>query len=47
MLNVSQQTVGNIYTNTPLIQALLVDGPQFQTHSTWLVTLKLGILQNP
>jgi len=42
--DVSQQTVGSIYSNTPLIQALLEDGPKFMTHSAWLVTLELGIL---
>jgi len=47
MLDVSQQTVGSVCSNTPLIQALLEDGPQFKTHSAWLVTLELGILQNP
>jgi len=47
MLDVSQQTVGSIYTNTPLTQALLGYGPQFKTHSAWLVTLELGILQKP
>jgi len=47
MLEVSQQTVGGIYSNPPLIQALLQDGPKFMTHSAWLVTLQLGILQNP
>ena len=33
MLYVSQQTVGSIYSNTPFIQALLVDGPQFRSHT--------------
>jgi hypothetical protein len=47
MLEVSQQTVSSIYSNTPLMQALLEDGPQFKTHLAWLVTLELGILQNP
>jgi hypothetical protein len=47
MLEVSQQTVGSIYSNTPFIQALLKDGPQFKTHSAWMVTLELGNLQNP
>jgi hypothetical protein len=47
MLEVSQQTVSSIYSNTPSIQALLEDGPQFTTHSARLVTLELGILQNP
>jgi len=47
MQDVSQQNVGCIYSNTPLIQALFGDGPQFKTHSAWLVTLELGILQNP
>jgi len=47
MLDVSQKTVDSIYSNTPLIQALLKDGPQFKTHSAWMVTLVLGILQNP
>jgi hypothetical protein len=44
MLNVSQQTVGS---NTPFIQALLEEAPQFQTHLAWLVILEFGILQNP
>jgi hypothetical protein len=47
MLEVSQHTVGSIYRNTPLKQALLEDGPQFKTHSAWLVNLELGNLQNP
>jgi len=33
MLDVSHQTVGSIYSNTPLIQALQEDGSQFKTHS--------------
>jgi len=37
--------VGRIYSNTPLIEALLEDGAQ--THSAWLVNLELGNLQNP
>jgi hypothetical protein len=47
MLDVSQQTVVCIYSNTPLIQALVGYDPQFKTHSAWLVTLELGILQKP
>jgi hypothetical protein len=47
MQDVSQQTVGSIYSNTPFIQALCGDDPQFQTHSARLVTLEIGILQNP
>jgi hypothetical protein len=39
--------LSSIYSNTPLIQALIEDGQQFKTHSAWLVTLELGILQNP
>jgi hypothetical protein len=31
--------------NIPLLQALLVDGPQFMIHNAWLVTLKTDILQ--
>jgi len=41
------ENCGSIYSNTPLIRALLKDGPQFKTHSAWMVTLELGILQNP
>jgi len=47
MLALSQQTTGSIYSNTPLILALLEDGPQFTTHTAWSVTMKLDILQNP
>lgn len=46
MLDVYQQTVASIYSNTHLIQALHEDGPQFETHSAWLVTMELGILHN-
>jgi hypothetical protein len=45
MLDLSQQTVSSIKSNTPLIQALLVGGPRFKVHSAWLVTLKIDILQ--
>ena len=44
MLDLSQQTVNSIKSNTPLLQALLVDGPQFKIHNAWLVTL-IDILQ--
>jgi hypothetical protein len=47
MLDLSQHTVSSGYSNTPLIQALLVDGPQFKTHTAWLVTRTLDILLNP
>jgi len=47
MLDVSQQNVGSICSNTPLIQPLLRDGPQYKIHLAWLVALELGILQNP
>jgi len=33
------ENCGSIYSNTPLIRALLKDGPQFKTHSAWMVTL--------
>jgi len=46
MLVLSKQTVSNVYSNTPSIQALLVDGPQFMTYATRLVILKPDILQN-
>jgi hypothetical protein len=46
MLDLSQQTVGTIYINTPVIVALLEDDPQFKTHLAWLVTVELGIFQN-
>ena len=36
-----------LFSNTPLIQELLVDSPQFMTHTAPLVTLKLDILQDP
>ena len=44
MLDLAQQTVSSIKSNKPLIQALLMDGPQFKVHSAWLVTLKIDIL---
>jgi hypothetical protein len=47
MLALTQQTTSSIYSNAALILALLEDGPQFATHTAWLVTLKLDILQNP
>ena len=47
MQDVSQQIVGSIYSNTPFTQAICWDGPQFQTHSARVVTLEIGILQNP
>jgi hypothetical protein len=34
-------------SNTPLIDALLVDGTHLPTDTDWLVTLSLDILQNP
>ena len=37
--------LSSIYSNTPLIQVLLEDGPQFKAHLAWLVALELGILQ--
>jgi len=45
MLHLSQQSVSSIKSNEPLIQALLVDGPQFKIHNAWLVTLKIDILR--
>jgi hypothetical protein len=45
MLDLSQQTVSSIESNTPSIQALLVDGPNFKIHNAWPVTLKTDILQ--
>ena len=44
-LDLSQQTVRSIQSNTPLIQALLTDGSQFKIHNAWLVTLKIDIVQ--
>jgi hypothetical protein len=46
MLVLSKQTVSSVYSNTPSIQALLMDAPQFTTYATWLVILKPDILQN-
>jgi hypothetical protein len=37
MLDVSQQTVGSVYSKTPLIQAHHEDGPQYKTHSARMV----------
>ena len=34
-------------SNTPLIEVLLVDGPNLTSNTDWLVTLSLDILQNP
>jgi hypothetical protein len=34
-------------SNTPLIEALPVDGPNLTISTDWLVTLSLDILQNP
>ena len=44
-----QQTLSSIWSNTPEIQALFLDNPQYEytTHSACLVTLKLDILLNP
>ena len=44
MLDLSQQTVSSIKSNIPLLQALLLDGPQLKIHNAWLVTL-IDILQ--
>ena len=39
MLDLNQQTYGSTKSNTPLIQALLLDGPQLKTHIAGVVTL--------
>jgi hypothetical protein len=41
MPDLTQHTVSSDYSNTPSIQALLVDGPQSKTLTAWLVTLQL------
>jgi len=47
MLDLSRHTMSSDYSNTPVIQAVLVDGPQFKNQTAWLVTPKLDILQTP